>query len=134
LVAERNEPTEEVDYSVTPENLLRHLAALAYYDPRNLYNEAGERKHLKALDWATAIALVGVEGEVNAAVEVFKYRTANRLPALDLLGKYLKLFEGELKDKSALNELLDEFKRQYKYLIRKEGAEDAGDEETEPDA
>ena len=33
-----------------------------------------------------------------------------------MLGKFLKLFEGELKDKRALDELLEEFRKQYGVL------------------
>lgn len=107
----REEISEPVELDVTPDNVLRVLARLAFYDPRNVHAVDGSLKRLNELDLVTASALAGVD--VNLDGSVLKYKLANRVPALDMLGKYLKLFEGDVKDKGALDALLEEFRKQY---------------------
>ena len=106
-------PPEEVDLSVTPENVLRHIACICFFDPRNIYDENHELKPLYALDKTTAIALTGIE---VTPLGITKYRFPTRNQQLQLLGTFLKLFEGTLKDHGALDELLVEFRKQYERL------------------
>jgi phage terminase small subunit len=84
---------------------VRHeLARLAFFDPRKLYNSDGTPKHLDQLDADTAAAVVGVDvvesgsEEAGTRATTRKYRLANKLTALELLGKHLKMFS----DKSDL--------------------------------
>ena len=124
-LAERREAAAEpVRLEVTAENVVAALAQLAFYDPRNVYAVDGKLKKVNELDAVTARALAGMDVAQDGTV--VKYRLANRVPALDLLGKYLKLFEGDVKDKGALDRLLAEFRKQYETLTTKEEEDGAG--------
>jgi hypothetical protein len=108
---------EPPSLAVTAENVLAALARTAFYDPRNLYKPDGTLKQLYELDATTACGLQAVEA---GTLGVTKYKFHNRVVSLNLLGQYLKLFAGELKDKGALDELLSEFRKQYEVVTKSE--------------
>lgn len=81
----------EVDYSITPENILEHIAALAFFDPRNLQTQSGNLRPLHKLDKKTAIGLAGVDVGPGGVV---KYRYVSRVEVLKLLMEYKKLLMG----------------------------------------
>jgi len=122
LCERRERVAEPVALDVTPENVLRHLARIAFYDPRNVYAFDGSLKRVNELDQTTAYALAGIDVSSDGAI--VKYKLANRVPALEMLGKYLKLFEGELKDRGALDDLLAEFRKQYAVLTKEKPGDD----------
>lgn len=86
---------------ITRERVLREYARLAFFDPRELFLEDGKPRDISQLDQDTAAALVGLD-----VLEVYegtgenrrlagctkKYKLANKLGALDSLGKHLGLF------------------------------------------
>ena len=89
--------------NITKERVLLEYARLAFFDPRKLFEPDGKPKDITALDDDTAAALVGLDvtEEYEGAGEgrefvgfTKKYKLANKLGALDSLGKHLGLFDG----------------------------------------
>lgn len=87
---------------VTQEMIIRETAKLAFFDVRKLFDENGKPLEISSLDDDTAAALVGLdvqdiyadgEGEKAFAGYVKKYKMADKLRALELLGKYTGAFE-----------------------------------------
>ena len=88
---------------VTQDRVLLEYARLAFFDPRKLFMENGKPKDINQLDDDTAAALVGLDvleeyegaGESREFVGYTKkYKLANKLGALDSLGKHLGMFDG----------------------------------------
>lgn len=86
---------------ITQDRVLQEYARLAFFDPRKLFEKNGKPKEISQLDDDTAAALVGLDvaeeytgaGEDRAFVGYTKkYRLANKLGALDSLGKHLGMF------------------------------------------
>lgn len=78
-------------------NLDRWLAALnaiAYFDPRRLTDSQDRPIAVRNLDDDTALGLMGVEMEEHGAETKLyvtrKYKQADRLKALELIGKHMK--------------------------------------------
>lgn len=102
---------------ITRDRVLREYARLAFFDPRKLFAENGKPKDINELDDDTAAALVGLdvmeeyEGAGESRVFVGytkKYKLANKLGALDSLGKHLWMFDGKGRQgESKDNNLLD---------------------------
>lgn len=89
---------------ITQDRVLLEYARLAFFDPRKLFAENGKPKDISELDDDTAAALVGLDvmEEYSGTGEsrVFmgytkKYKLANKLGALDSLGKHLGMFDGK---------------------------------------
>ena len=97
---------------VTQDRVLLEYARLAFFDPRKLFMENGKPKDINQLDDDTAAALVGLDvleeyegaGESREFVGYTKkYKLANKLGALDSLGKHLGMFDvrsGEGREKN----------------------------------
>lgn len=92
-----------VNLDITRERVLGELAKLAYFDPRNLFNEDGSAKQINELDDVTAAAVAGVEvyqeflsrgedKEEGGIGITKKFKLADKRGPLELLGKHLKLF------------------------------------------
>ena len=106
---------------ITQDRVLQEYARLAFFDPRKLFLENGKPKDINELDDDTAAALVGLdvmeEYEGSGEDRVFvgytkKYKLANKLGALDSLGKHLGMFDGKCGDgQEKGNNLLDAVKR-----------------------
>ena len=105
-----SEPTYTPCLEVTVDNVLRHLAMLAFRDDRNIRKSDGSLKPLQELDEVTAKALVGVEA---GPMGVLKYRLTNREAALKMLAEYLVMFNRDGSDVKALDELLQEYRKRY---------------------
>lgn len=89
---------------ITQDRVLLEYARLAFFDPRKLFTENGKPKDISELDGDTAAALAGLDvmEEYSGTGEsrVFmgytkKYKLANKLGALDSLGKHLGMFDGK---------------------------------------
>lgn len=89
---------------ITQDRVLQEYARLAFFDPRKLFEENGKPKDINALDDDTAAALAGLDvmeeyegtGENREFIGFTKkYKLANKLGALDSLGKHLGLFDGK---------------------------------------
>ncbi len=86
---------------VTIERVVQEYARLAFFDPRKLFNDDGTPKTLGELDDDTAAAIAGLEvseiwegsGDERQYVgDLKKYKLANKLGALDSIGKHLGMF------------------------------------------
>ncbi len=86
---------------VTIERVVQEYARLAFFDPRKLFNANGTPKTLSELDDDTAAAIAGLEvseiwegfGEDRRYVgDLKKYKIANKIGALDSIGKHLGMF------------------------------------------
>lgn len=89
---------------ITQDRVLLEYARLAFFDPRRLFDADGSPKPITELDDDTAAALVGLdmqevyEGTGDSRVfegYIKKYKLANKLGALDSLGKHLGLLDGK---------------------------------------
>lgn len=82
---------------ITQERILKELAALAFFDVRNLYHNDGTPKAISDLDEATARSIIGLDavnignGEQGIG-QVLKYKLSDKRGALELLGKHLRMF------------------------------------------
>lgn len=88
--------------NITQERVLREYAKIAFFDPRKLFQDNGQPKDITMLDDDTAGALAGLdvleEYEGSGRDREFvgytkKYKIADKLRALDALGKHLGLFD-----------------------------------------
>lgn len=88
---------------VTADRVEAELARIAFFDVRDLVNEDGSLKELTDLDDNTAAAISGIEvvtigNKVTGVGEVTKLKIADKVKALELLGKRLKIFsDGTLR-------------------------------------
>jgi phage terminase small subunit len=86
---------------ITPDRVLKEYARLGFFDPRKLFNNDGSPKGIEELDDDSAAVLAGMEvmevyegyGEDRKFVGYLKkYKLANKLGALDSIGKHLGMF------------------------------------------
>ena len=87
--------------SITKDMVIKELARIAFVDPRKLFDEEGRPKDIRFLDPNTAAALANVDiyeefdynGEEKELMGYTKkYKWADKLRALELLGKHLGMF------------------------------------------
>lgn len=87
---------------ITADAVLREYAKIAFFDPRKLFQDNGQPKDITMLDDDTAGALAGLdvleEYEGSGRDREFvgytkKYKNADKLRALEALGKHLGLFD-----------------------------------------
>ena len=86
---------------VSKDMVIKELARVAFVDPRKLFDEEGRPKDIRFLDPDTAAALASVDiyeefdyngDEKELSGYTKKYRWADKLRALELLGKHLGMF------------------------------------------
>lgn len=90
---------------ITQENTLKELARIAFFDIRKLFDEKNTLKAMEDLDEDTAAAVISIDsqditgpgGKVIGKLQ--KVRLANKLQALEALGKHLGLFAADNKQK-----------------------------------
>lgn len=88
LIAQITErQNKKLDISV--ERTLTQLARHAYVDPRALFHADGTLRKITELDADTAACIGGIE---MAGKRVKRVKMTDSLRALDMLGRYLKLF------------------------------------------
>jgi phage terminase small subunit len=79
---------------ITADRVLQEIAKLAFFDPRNFFEDDGSLKRIQDLDEHTRMALAGLEvmdlPEGNGRLK--KIRLADKGQNLERLGKHLKLF------------------------------------------
>ena len=87
--------------SITKDMVLKELAKIAFVDPRKLFDEEGRPKDIRFLDPDTAAALESVDiyeefdyngDEKELSGYTKKYKWADKLRALEMLGKHLGMF------------------------------------------
>ena len=86
---------------VSKDMVIKELARIAFVDPRNLFDEEGRPKDIRFLDSDTAAALSSVDiyeefdyngDEKELMGYTKKYKWADKLRALEMLGKHLGMF------------------------------------------
>lgn len=83
---------------ITADKVLKEFAKLAFFDPRNLFDDKGNPKDITELDDSTAAALAGLdvvqEYDPDTGVTSYtkKYKLASKQSALDSLGRHLGMF------------------------------------------
>lgn len=105
---------------ISAEKVLQGIAELAFFDVRKFFTAAGNLIPVQDLDEQTARALKGIDveklfkhfgkGQAEESGTITKIRTADRLEALELLGRHLKLFTDKLEvaDAAGIIEALKE--------------------------
>lgn len=90
------------DDGVTQAMVLRELAGIAFFDIRRLFNGDGSLKRVQDLDGATAAAIASIEvvdigpgGQLELGK---KFKSPEKLKALDLLGTHLGMFAKKADD------------------------------------
>ena len=92
---------------ITAERVLQGIAELAFFDIRKFFTPAGALVPIRELDDQTARALKGRDveklfkhfgkGQAEETGTITKIRVADRLEALEMLGRHLKLFTDKLE-------------------------------------
>lgn len=91
---------------VSAEKILAEIAKVAFLDPRKFYDDNGNLKDVPSLDDDSAVSLAGLEvyeeyagrGEDREAIgQTKKVKFADKLRALELYGRYLKLFTDKVE-------------------------------------
>jgi phage terminase small subunit len=77
---------------ITVDKVLREVARIAFFDPRRLFNPDGSMIPVSGLDDDTSAVICGVV--VRSSGRGTRVRFANKLQALEMLGQYLKLWDG----------------------------------------
>lgn len=77
---------------VTKERILKALLNVAELDPRKLYNSDGTMKAISELPDEVALAIASMESD-DSDGEIKKMKFCDKVKALELLGKHVKLFE-----------------------------------------
>ena len=105
---------------VTAEKVLGGIAQIAFFDVRKFFNPDGSLKPITELDETTAFALKGLDveklflhfgkGQAEEKGTITKVRFADRLAALELLGRNLKLFTDKLEISGA-DEIMNRLKK-----------------------
>lgn len=93
---------------ITAERVLQELAKIAFLDPRLLFDADGHLIPLVDLDDERAAVIAGLEVSVSTdedgtVTRIAKIKIADKLGALDKLGKHLGLFEPKNQPGSAEN-------------------------------
>lgn len=84
---------------ITQDRVLLELARIGFFDPRKIFDDAGNPRSINDIDEGTAaaISLMDVETTVSedgTATYTKKVRFADKLRALELVGKHLGMFNG----------------------------------------
>lgn len=84
---------------ITQDMVIQELAKLGFFDIRKLFDKDGKPLDISRVDGDTAAALVGLdvqdvtESDGNYIGPIKKYRMADKIKALELLGKHLGVFD-----------------------------------------
>lgn len=88
---------------VRQEDVIEEIRRLAFFDIRKMFDKDGKPLDISELDGDTAAALVGLDVQDIKDAEsgdflgyVKKYKMADKLKALELLGKHIGLFDKRL--------------------------------------
>lgn len=102
---------------ITQKKVIDELAAIAFFNIKNIYNEDGSLKAIKDIDNETAKAISSVKtlqraGSMKISIEADKecpiehlneqtieYKTNDKKGALELLGKHLGMFKEQVQVK-----------------------------------
>lgn len=105
-IQERSKRTE-----ITQDMVILELAKLGFFDIRKLFDKDGKPLDISKLDDDTAAALVGLDvqdvtdSDGNFIGYIKKYKMADKIKALELLGKHLGTWEPQDKQQTAVEDL-----------------------------
>ena len=94
-IGERSQRTE-----ITQDRVLLEYARIAFFDPVKLFGDDGRPLPVSQIDENTRRAIAGLDvctvgnGDMGAG-EIQKFRIANKLTALEQVGKHLGMFQGK---------------------------------------
>lgn len=85
------------EYGITTQRVMRELAAIAYADPRDLYDEHGNLRPVHTLDDRTAASIESIEvdevtDDDGTTIKTRKIKRHPKTKALELAGRYLRLW------------------------------------------
>lgn len=85
-------------FDITTENIVAEYAKCAFFNPQDLFSTDGKLKGFHELDSQTSAAIAGMKitqvgGSQDGWIEQIHYKFADKLKALDALGKVLGLFK-----------------------------------------
>jgi len=110
LLARLQEPLQKLTdkYEITVDRVLRECAYIAFQDPANLFDKYGNLKEIHELEEATRRAIDRIEvsdfaysGDSELLQrKISKIKPWDKLRALEMLFKYLKLMDGDKQDMS----------------------------------
>lgn len=108
----------EARTEITQDMVIRELAKLGFFDIRKLFDKDGKPLDISKLDDDTSAALVGLDvqdvadGDGNYVGFLKKYKMADKIRALELLGKHLGAWEprGKQEETGQLADLIDGLK------------------------
>ena len=89
--------------AITQDRVLLEYARIAFFDPAKLFDDQGKPLPIASIDEDTRRAVCGVDictignGEIGVG-EIQKLKIANKLGALDSIGKHLGMFRDGAKD------------------------------------
>lgn len=87
---------------VSQESVIKELQRIAFFDIRKLFNVDGTLKRVTELDDDTAAAIASIEvvdiGADGQLVLSKKFKTSEKLKALDLIGTHLGMFVKKVED------------------------------------
>ena len=83
---------------ITAKRVLEEIAKIAFLDPRRLFDENGLPRPVGELDGDTAAAVAGLEVSVThnddgSVTRIAKIKLADKLAALEKLGRHLGIFD-----------------------------------------
>lgn len=81
---------------ITADRVLEEYAKIAFSDIRRLYDGDGTLKKVTELDDDTAACVIGLDVQ-EGALDVKKYKLADKKGALDSLGKHLGMFTDKVE-------------------------------------
>lgn len=94
---------------ITAERVLQEIARLAFYDPRNFFDDDGRIKPISELDDNTAMALGGIEtlhkiigDDKDGMAVITKIKLVDKGQNLERLGRHLKLFTDKVEHSGTL--------------------------------
>lgn len=96
---------------ITQDMVIRELAKLGFFDIRKLFDKDGKPLDISKLDDDTAAALVGLDvqdvedSDGNYVGFLKKYKMADKIKALELLGKHLGAWEPQSKHDTEIEDL-----------------------------
>lgn len=95
---------------ITQDMVIQELAKLGFFDIRKLFDKDGKPLDISKLDDDTAAALVGLDvqdvsdSDGNYVGFIKKYKMADKIKALELLGKHLGTWEHQDKQQAAVED------------------------------
>jgi len=96
---------------ITQDMVIQELAKLGFFDIRKLFDKDGKPLDISKLDDDAAAALVGLDvqdvsdSDGNYVGFIKKYKMADKIKALELLGKHLGTWEHQDKQQTAVEDL-----------------------------